>query len=131
MRFHSKEEHQELLNSVVSEYRLVKWLKDLKEAQMAGCRSNAEAERGYAEVELLSISELNEFIITAQPQEIKFVCTGGAMYPVLGAQKNSKELCRPLLAYRVEMSNADDTNEGLFVGLTKLHNVRAMKLVIL
>ncbi|KAH0941963.1 hypothetical protein HID58_001600, partial [Brassica napus] len=67
--------------------------------------------RGYAEVELLSISELNEFIITAQPQEIKFVCTGGATYPVLGAQRNSKELCRPLLAYRVEMSNADDTNE--------------------
>ncbi|CAN7118654.1 unnamed protein product [Brassica rapa subsp. narinosa] len=45
MRFHSKEEHQELLNSVVSEYRMVKRLKDLKEAQMAGCRSTAEAER--------------------------------------------------------------------------------------
>ena len=30
MRFHSKEEHQELLNSVVSEYRMVKRLKDLK-----------------------------------------------------------------------------------------------------
>ncbi|KAL1194685.1 Transcriptional adapter ADA2b [Cardamine amara subsp. amara] len=45
MRFHSKEEHDELLRSVVSEYRMVKRLKDLKEAQMAGCRSTAEAER--------------------------------------------------------------------------------------
>ncbi|KAF8082606.1 hypothetical protein N665_0818s0022 [Sinapis alba] len=45
MRFHSKEEHEELLGSVVSEYRMVKRLKDLKEAQMAGCRSTAEAER--------------------------------------------------------------------------------------
>ncbi|KAJ0233013.1 Transcriptional adapter ADA2b [Hirschfeldia incana] len=45
MRFHSKEEHEELLRSVVSEYRMVKRLKDIKEAQMAGCRSTAEAER--------------------------------------------------------------------------------------
>ncbi|XP_023635197.1 transcriptional adapter ADA2b isoform X2 [Capsella rubella] len=45
MRFHSKEEHEELLRSVVSEYRMVKRLKDLKEAQVAGCRSTAEAER--------------------------------------------------------------------------------------
>ncbi|KAL0890239.1 hypothetical protein Bca101_014222 [Brassica carinata] len=45
MRFHSKEEHEDLLHSVVSEYRMVKRLKDLKEAQMAGCRSTAEAER--------------------------------------------------------------------------------------
>lgn len=30
MRFHSKEEHDELLRSVVSEYRMVKRLKDLK-----------------------------------------------------------------------------------------------------
>ncbi|CAN8324768.1 unnamed protein product [Cochlearia groenlandica] len=45
MRFHSKEEHEELLRNVVSEYRMVKRLKDLKEAQVAGCRSTAEAER--------------------------------------------------------------------------------------
>lgn len=48
MRFHSKEEHEELLRSVVSEYRMVKRLKELKEAQMAGCRSTAEAERYLA-----------------------------------------------------------------------------------
>lgn len=30
MRFHSKEEHEELLRSVVSEYRMVKRLKELK-----------------------------------------------------------------------------------------------------
>ncbi|CAN6845075.1 unnamed protein product, partial [Brassica oleracea] len=36
--------------------------------------------RGYAKVEPLSISELNQFVITGKPQlvmyEIEFVCTG-------------------------------------------------------
>ena len=35
MRFHSKEEHEELLRSVVSEYRMVKRLKDLKVKDIA------------------------------------------------------------------------------------------------
>lgn len=102
--------------------------------------------RGYAKVEPLSISELNEFFITTEPQEIEFVCTGkvteikmdkGWCYVSCSrCTKKPKELCLLLscnntnfvgvLRYRVEMSIADDTDEGLFVGydgeMTKLHN---------
>lgn len=49
MRFHSKEEHQELLKSVVDKHRIVKRIQDLKEARTAGCRTSADAER-YLEV---------------------------------------------------------------------------------
>ncbi|XP_075483096.1 transcriptional adapter ADA2b isoform X2 [Primulina tabacum] len=45
MRFHSKEEHEELLKTVVSEYRILKRIQELKEARAAGCRSSAEADR--------------------------------------------------------------------------------------
>ncbi|GAA0163252.1 DNA-binding transcription factor [Lithospermum erythrorhizon] len=45
MRFHSKEEHEELLNCVVSEHRILKRMQELKEARQAGCRSSEEADR--------------------------------------------------------------------------------------
>lgn len=45
MRFHSKEEHEELLRSVVEEHRILKRIKDLQEAKAAGCRTSAEADR--------------------------------------------------------------------------------------
>ncbi|KAL4320948.1 hypothetical protein HN51_065118 [Arachis hypogaea] len=45
MRFHKKEEHEELLRTVISEHRTLKRLQDLKEARAAGCRNAAEAER--------------------------------------------------------------------------------------
>lgn len=45
MRFHSKEEHEELLKTVVSEYRILKRIQELKEARAAGCRSSTEADR--------------------------------------------------------------------------------------
>ncbi|KAG8365342.1 hypothetical protein BUALT_Bualt18G0094700 [Buddleja alternifolia] len=45
MRFHSKEEHEELLKTVVSEYRLLKRIRELKEARAAGYRSSGEADR--------------------------------------------------------------------------------------
>ncbi|KZV35581.1 hypothetical protein F511_32747 [Dorcoceras hygrometricum] len=45
MRFHSKEEHEELIKTVVSEYRIQKRIQELKEARAAGCRSSAEADR--------------------------------------------------------------------------------------
>ncbi|KAK6117810.1 hypothetical protein DH2020_048437 [Rehmannia glutinosa] len=45
MRFHSKEEHDELLRSVVEEQRILKRIQDLQEARAAGCRTSAEAER--------------------------------------------------------------------------------------
>ncbi|PIM97221.1 hypothetical protein CDL12_30311 [Handroanthus impetiginosus] len=45
MRFHSKEDHEELLKSVVAEHRIRKRIQELKEARAAGCRSSAEADR--------------------------------------------------------------------------------------
>ncbi|XP_047946606.1 transcriptional adapter ADA2b isoform X2 [Salvia hispanica] len=45
MRFHSKDEHEELLKTVVSEHRILKRIRELKEARAAGCRSSAEADR--------------------------------------------------------------------------------------
>ncbi|CAL0309128.1 unnamed protein product [Lupinus luteus] len=45
MRFHTKEEHEELLRTVISEHRTLKRIQELKEAQAAGCRNAAEADR--------------------------------------------------------------------------------------
>ncbi|XP_021293192.1 transcriptional adapter ADA2a isoform X2 [Herrania umbratica] len=45
MRFHSKEEHEELLKSVIEEHRIVKRIQDLQEARAAGCRTAAEANK--------------------------------------------------------------------------------------
>ncbi|XWS19284.1 hypothetical protein CRYUN_Cryun31cG0002600 [Craigia yunnanensis] len=45
MRFHSKEEHDELLQIVMAEHRTSKRIEELKEARAAGCRTSAEADR--------------------------------------------------------------------------------------
>ncbi|KAK9089871.1 hypothetical protein Scep_028953 [Stephania cephalantha] len=45
MRFHSKEEHTELLKAVIEEHRIQKRIKELQEARAAGCRTSLEAER--------------------------------------------------------------------------------------
>ncbi|KAK7245974.1 hypothetical protein RIF29_40830 [Crotalaria pallida] len=45
MRFHTKEEHEELLRTVISEQRTLRRIQELKEAQAAGCRNSAEADR--------------------------------------------------------------------------------------
>ncbi|XP_051133716.1 transcriptional adapter ADA2b-like isoform X2 [Andrographis paniculata] len=45
MRFNSKEEHEKLLESVISEHRLLKRIHGLKEAKAAGCRTSSEADR--------------------------------------------------------------------------------------
>ncbi|KAK7840234.1 transcriptional adapter ada2b [Quercus suber] len=45
MRFHSKEEHEDLLQTVISEHRTLKRIQELKEARAAGCRTAAEADR--------------------------------------------------------------------------------------
>ncbi|XP_076887654.1 transcriptional adapter ADA2-like isoform X2 [Bidens hawaiensis] len=45
MRFHTKEEHEELLKTVIEEHRIRKRIEDLQEARAAGCRSSADAER--------------------------------------------------------------------------------------
>ncbi|KAF7145584.1 hypothetical protein RHSIM_Rhsim04G0027300 [Rhododendron simsii] len=45
MRFHSKEEHEELLKSVIEEHQILKRIQDLQEARAAGCHTSAQAER--------------------------------------------------------------------------------------
>ncbi|XP_071904425.1 transcriptional adapter ADA2-like isoform X1 [Coffea arabica] len=66
MRFHSKEDHEELLRSLVEEHRVLKRIQDLQEARAAGCRTSAEAERyieqkrGEAEENALRISESSQ-----------------------------------------------------------------------
>ncbi|KAK4491894.1 hypothetical protein RD792_002675 [Penstemon davidsonii] len=44
MRFHPKEEHEVLLESLVSEHRTLKRIQELREARAAGCRTKAEAD---------------------------------------------------------------------------------------
>ncbi|KAL6135122.1 hypothetical protein ACLB2K_067350 [Fragaria x ananassa] len=43
MRFHSNEDHKELLKSIIEEQQIVKRILDLQEAQAAGCRTATEA----------------------------------------------------------------------------------------
>ncbi|KAL5193814.1 Transcriptional adapter ADA2a [Glycine soja] len=45
MRFHSKEEHQDLLKNIIEEHRLVKRIQDLQGARIAGCVTAADAYR--------------------------------------------------------------------------------------
>ncbi|KAK7393788.1 hypothetical protein VNO78_22352 [Psophocarpus tetragonolobus] len=45
MRFHSKEEHQDLLKNIIEEHRLNKRIQDLQEARLAGCVTAADAYR--------------------------------------------------------------------------------------
>ncbi|TKY47885.1 Transcriptional adapter ADA2 [Spatholobus suberectus] len=45
MRYHSKEEHQDLLKNIIEEHRLVKRIQDLQEARIAGCVTAADAYR--------------------------------------------------------------------------------------
>ncbi|XP_041024656.1 transcriptional adapter ADA2-like isoform X1 [Juglans microcarpa x Juglans regia] len=45
MRFHSKEEHDELLKNIIEEQRIVKRIQDLQKARAAGCRTAAEANK--------------------------------------------------------------------------------------
>ncbi|KAL8189167.1 hypothetical protein R6Q57_028733 [Mikania cordata] len=45
MRFHKKEEHEELLKTVIEEHRIRRRIEDLQEARASGCRTSADAER--------------------------------------------------------------------------------------
>ncbi|KAG2287783.1 hypothetical protein Bca52824_047387 [Brassica carinata] len=116
-------------------------------------QSAAPLLKASAKVENLTISELNEFVITAPSQDIDFMCsrkvTGirmdkGWCYVVCSkctkngnAQTQHSHVCTatiqmllvPSGIYRVELGIADDTAEGVFVCfdgvMTKLHNVKA------
>lgn len=45
MRFHSKEEHEDLLQTVIAEHRTRKRIRELEEARAAGCRTSGEADK--------------------------------------------------------------------------------------
>ncbi|KAJ4980768.1 hypothetical protein NE237_031605 [Protea cynaroides] len=45
MRFLSKEEHEELIRTIIEEHRIRKRIQDLQEARAAGCRLSADAYR--------------------------------------------------------------------------------------
>ncbi|KAH9609448.1 hypothetical protein KSS87_001845 [Heliosperma pusillum] len=45
MRFHSKEDHEDMLQTIIAEHRTLKRIKELKEARAAGCRTSAEADK--------------------------------------------------------------------------------------
>ncbi|CAK7349120.1 unnamed protein product [Dovyalis caffra] len=44
MRFHTKEEHEELMKTVIEDHRIMKRIRDLQEARAAGCRTTGEAQ---------------------------------------------------------------------------------------
>ncbi|KAG5415922.1 hypothetical protein IGI04_003489 [Brassica rapa subsp. trilocularis] len=104
-------------------------------AQDTGLTPATPRLRGYANVESLSIAELNNFVTTAPSQEIDFVCTGRVTgIKVEKGWCHVSHVCLATilmqLIYRVEMSVADETGEALFVSfdgvLTKLHNMGAL-----
>ncbi|CAG7864718.1 unnamed protein product [Brassica rapa] len=121
-------------------------------ARDTGLPSAAPLLRSYAKVETMTIADLSSFIVSAESQEIDFLCTGKVVrvdmekgWCYVACSKCSKKLQRTesaftcgvcnnphavgALRYRVEMAIADDTAEGTFVWfdgvLTKLHSIRA------
>ncbi|KAG2281639.1 hypothetical protein Bca52824_052859 [Brassica carinata] len=112
--------------------------------------------RSFAKVETLSIAELNDFVLNASSQNIDFICTGKVTgikldkgWCYVSCAKCFRKLHRSvssltclscnntdavgILRYRVEISIAHETGEGLFVMLdgvmAKLHNMRAHEAV--
>ncbi|CAF1926906.1 hypothetical protein YC2023_058202 [Brassica napus] len=121
-------------------------------ARDTGLPSAAPLLRSYAKVKTMTIADLSSFIVTAESQEIDFLCTGKVVrvdtykgWCYVACSKCSKKLQRTesaftcgvcnnshavgALLYRVEMAISDDTAEGTFVWfdgvLTKLHSIQA------
>ncbi|XP_015576574.2 transcriptional adapter ADA2 isoform X2 [Ricinus communis] len=97
MRFHSKEEHEELMKSVIEEYRIVKRIQDLQDARAAGCQTAAELNRFLEEKRKKESDE--------SAQRVKESPSG-------------KVLQRPS-SLKVE---ADGSPRGVVTGSTGLHN---------
>ncbi|KAL1567554.1 transcriptional adapter ADA2-like isoform X3 [Salvia divinorum] len=86
MRFHSKEEHDELLRSVVEEQRILKRIQDLQEARAAGCRTACEAER-FIEQKMKREFEEN----ARRGKESSQVGTGGKYLQRINHQKGDQD----------------------------------------
>ncbi|KAL0826190.1 hypothetical protein Bca101_049867 [Brassica carinata] len=103
-----------------------------------GTTSAASLLRGYAKGEPLTIAELSQFIITAEPQKIGFICTGKVtcikaanVWCYISCSKCARKLQRSassfvcmfcnqtnalgVFRYCVDMTVADDPNEAVFV----------------
>lgn len=94
MRFHLKEEHLDFLQSVVSEYRLLKRLEELKEARAAGCRTSAEADRYLAQKSKRAAAESAQIDTTSAPFSNSSSDTGSPVADLLS--ETEKQLCREL-----------------------------------
>ncbi|KAK3218809.1 hypothetical protein Dsin_012779 [Dipteronia sinensis] len=70
MRFHSKEEHQELLQTVISKHRTLKRLQELKEARVAGCRTITEANR-YLELKKRREEKLKKLLAEHEKKRVR------------------------------------------------------------
>ncbi|KAF3541660.1 hypothetical protein F2Q69_00019408 [Brassica cretica] len=96
--------------------------------------------REIAKVEPVTVAELNSFVTTVVSEDIEFMCTGTANRPdsekgwcYIACSKSSRKLKRTESAftcvYRMELTIADDTDEGIFVCsdgvMTKLHGLEA------
>ncbi|KAF5475527.1 hypothetical protein F2P56_007325 [Juglans regia] len=57
MRFHSKEEHDELLKNIIEQQRIVKRIQDLQKARAAGCRTAAEANKFLEQKRNMGVEE--------------------------------------------------------------------------
>lgn len=67
MRFHSKEEHEGLLRTLVEEHRVLKRIQYLQEALAAGCLTSADAEK-FIEQKLKREAEENSYRLKDGPQ---------------------------------------------------------------
>ncbi|XP_042039791.1 transcriptional adapter ADA2-like isoform X1 [Salvia splendens] len=90
MRFHSKEEHDELLRSVVEEQRILKRIEDLQEARAAGCRTACEAER-FIEQKMKREFEENGHRVKESSQ----AGTGGKYLQRINHQKGDQDTSSP------------------------------------
>ncbi|KAF7815204.1 transcriptional adapter ADA2a-like [Senna tora] len=103
MRFHSKEEHQELLKSIIEEHRIVKRIQDLQEARAAGCRTAAEA---YRFIDLKKTKESEPSVCKEigkdSPVELQAILRSLDVWDITGfagaelLSQSEKELCNEI-----------------------------------
>ncbi|XVE91808.1 hypothetical protein REPUB_Repub01dG0043400 [Reevesia pubescens] len=119
MRFHSKEEHEELLKSVIEEHRIAKRIQDLQEARAAGCRTAAEANKFIEQKRKKEAEEnaqrLKESVQVGPSSKVLFQGSPrGAVRGSTGLQPFSKE--SSTLIGQATLSTLDDWDITGFIG---------------
>ncbi|XP_010551960.1 PREDICTED: transcriptional adapter ADA2a isoform X3 [Tarenaya hassleriana] len=69
-RFHSKEEHEELLKTIIEEHRILRRIQDLQEARTAGCRTASEANRYIEEKRKKEAEETGQRLMQGVPGSV-------------------------------------------------------------